>query len=54
MVDMFKMEVLGEGAHRNKDGEIQSFSNSNLLKFHDDEKDDESVNFSSKGYIHFE
>ena len=54
VADMFKMEVLGEGTHNNKDSEIQSFSNSNLLKFHEDEKDDESVNFSSKGYIHFE
>lgn len=35
VVDVFKYEVLGETTKAKQDNEIQSFSNHNILKFHD-------------------
>lgn len=35
VTDLLKMEVLGQNCKWQKDTEIQSFSNNNLLKFHE-------------------
>ena len=35
VVDVFKYEVLGETRKVNHDNDIQTFSNTNILKFHE-------------------
>lgn len=54
VVDIFKMEVLGEGRKNNKDNDIQCFVNSNLLKFNEMEDENKPGRFPSQNCFHFQ
>lgn len=54
MVDVFKMEILGEARKNNKDNVIQCFVNSNLLKFHEMDDENKPGKFPSQHYFNFQ
>ena len=54
VVDVYKTEILGENNKNAIDNEIQSFTNSNLLKFHELEDENKSHRFPSQGYFNFQ
>lgn len=54
VTDLLKMEVLGQDCQWQKEGGIQSFSNRNILKFHENESPTQISQFPSHTYFHFE
>ena len=54
MTDLLKIEVLGQESGWQKETDIQTFSNHNILKFHENEGEGSCNKFPSQTYFHFQ